>query len=253
MQMLCWQVHGQRILSSFALLELACAAGRAAADDGATLALALVGATFGAASTSSGVVECQLQIRSGSVHLCTLDVPESKQQQQHMSGCLAAVPELPASGPTMQRAVASSTIVGVLHAALRGVPAVQGGAFCSIKAGSAQRDGFWMHPAAAEAVAGLQAVLTRPCMALRPVTCGAVLCHSRRAAAGKLHASVSSRRMRRSSRAAASLAAQLCSGEGAFEVADLEQVTAEPILPEAGSYTTIWQPVTEPSEAQMPR
>ena len=254
-QLFCWQVHGQTALSSFALLELACATGRAAADDGAALALALVGASFGAASAPSGVIVCQLHTRSGSMQLCSVHGTESQQQHHHLSGCLSAVRELPASSCSMQRAIASPIIAGVLHAALQSVTAAQRylGAFCSVEAGSGQHDSFWMHPAAAEAVAGLQIVLSRPCRALRPETCGAVLCRGRRAAAGKLHASASSSRVRRSRRAIASLSAQLCSGAAAFEIAGVEQVTAMPVLPEAGSYTTIWQPMPEPSEAPVVR
>lgn len=252
-QMSCCQVHGQPTLSSFALLEIACATGQAAADEGAASTLALVGASFGAASAPTGMLTCQLHIRSGSMQLCSMHGIDRMEQQQHLSGSLSAVREPPTSSWPMQGATASPIILGVLTAALQSATAQLEAvaAYCSVE--PAQQDGFLMHPAAAEAVAGLQAVLLRPCKALSPATCGAVLCRSRRAAVRKLHASMSSRRRRRPRRAAASLAAQLCSGEGAFEIAEVEQAAAEPLLPEAGSYITIWQPVPEAVEAETSR
>ena len=253
----CMQVHGQKTTSSFALLEAACATGRAAAaDDGAAPALALTGACFGSPQASDGAMQCLLHLRSGAVRLHSMHAAAAD-SAQHLTCNLAAVQERPTSTPVDGSSV-SYTILGIVRrAVLHNLTAeTHTTAFYSIAEPGCAQGGFWMHPAAAEAAAAMQTLLHRnpaswqPCRALRPACCGAVLCRGRRAASGKLHASLRSRRRRRGRRSTASLAVQLCSGQPGFEVAALEQAEAVPLVAAEATYTTIWQRVPEPAQTQ---
>ena len=255
------QVYGQAILSSFALLEGACATGRAAAEDGAGRVLVLTGACFGPYSPPGGAMQCLLHPRSGAVQLSSTHASGAG-SAQHLSGALAAVMERPASRSSSVGSHVSHTILVVVRVALQLARAAESStaAFCSIAEPGSAQGGFWMHPAAAEAAAALQTVMLgnpaswRPCRALRPASCSAVLCHSRQAASRKLHASLSGcRRRRRGRRAAASLAVQLCDGQAGFEVASLEHADALPLAAVEATYITMWQRVPEPAHTRPAR
>ncbi len=269
------QVHGQMVVPSCALLELAGAMGRVLADDSASHQIAVTAASFSAAMISApgGVLRSELHRHSGSVTVSSraASVAPNAELAVHLSGQVAAIQESPA--PAGRQPGASAVRHrGILAALdLKTMAADQGdldarAAACTAdlahKPMAPDSTGFWMHPAAAEAAAALQAFVHRTLPAgcrrcMRAAACGAYLTGSRRAASRKLRAVAAGQnrpRRGRSGRYVTSMSLQNSGSEIAGHMVDVTALLAGPSpAADSTSYTTVWQQVPPPPEAPFNR
>ena len=264
------QVHGQTVLPSTCLLELAGAMGRVVAHDGVPHQISVIGASFTAAATSTHGkhLRTELHRQSGCVTVSShaADAALGGDVAVHLSGEICAVlGGNPAAG--RQPGVPAISHRGIL-AALAASSALpkRSDSTVSCIADVAHRPlapdstEFWMHPAAAEAAMALQAFVHRALPAgcrrcMRAAACGAYLAGSRRAASRKLHTAVAGQnRRRRSGRRVTSMSLQEIDGVFAASMMDVTAALTgpEPAADHA-SYTTIWQQMSEPTEVQFGR
>ena len=271
------QVHGRSMVPSAALLEAACATSSALIDDGATRALALTDASFGAAVVHEpcAVVECQLHVRIGSLQLCSRQADRSATSSTstgegpvHLACHAAAAQDaavLTAPGGRVTRSILADLDLDLLCNMPAQAPPADA---CTADVHSvplsaaALQGGYRLHPAAAEAATALHSFTNRgpahrpSCCLCRPASCGALLCNDRQAANRRLRSCTASARRRRSGTAGRQrgcVRAQRCGSQMAFQIVDLVLVSADVAVSHTNDYMTTWQHIPEPAETPTVR
>lgn len=253
------------MLPSCALLELAGALGRVAADDSVTQQLAITGAAFSAAMTSApgATLRAELYRCTGSVTVGS-HVSGAAGAVSHLSGQVMLVQGTPLAGDCQhgRRAVRHRSILAALDLNSTLADMAAAAPVCTADVAHLPPDstGFWMHPAAAEAAASLQAFVHRALPAgcrrcMRTAACTAYRNSSRGAAPLKLLRAVAVGQSDRRRRWVTSVSVQDGGGAAAAELMDLTSLLEgrSPVADSNASYTTTWQRVPEPAAVPFDR